>query len=176
LSRPVCLLALVVLSLVAAAPAAAHVTATPSFLGAGDTGTLDLEAPNERDAAMSGFAVTVPPELSIVAASRASNGWEGTIRGTTASWSGCCVAAGQAATFPLEVTAVGEPGAVELEARQLYHGGEHATWQVALTIVPGTPSSGGSNGWALLMVFLSIVAVSAAIAVARARKARSFEE
>lgn len=124
---------------------------------------------------MTGFMVTVPEGIALVSAASVGD-WDPTIAGRLAIWSGGSLEKGEAEAFPLTIEAEAPPGTVELRAAQSYAGGATARWTVPLTVVPGTPAASGSNGWALLMVFLSILALSAAIAVARARKARSLEE
>ena len=161
-------------ALVLASPAVAHVTVAPPFLAAGETKTLELTAPNERDVVMSGFAVRVPAGFSIVEAPRPTIGWEGTIRGETANWSGCCLYPEQEAVFALDVTAPREPGPAQIEVRQLYPDGKHVRWSVPLTVVPADESS-QQLGWTLVLAAAVLVAITA-IALLAWRRARSRQE
>jgi hypothetical protein len=151
-------------ALVVAAPAGAHVIASPTFLFAGETRTLELSVPNERDATMTGFVVTAPPEVEIVGAESAE-GWAEAVDGRVATWSGGSLPAKLAETFGLTIRPPGEPGAVELEAEQRYADGT-VPWPVSLTIVPGngeTSSNSGGSGILLGAIVAVGVAISAAI-------------
>ena len=125
------------LALLAAPTAAAHPTVVPTSVTAGQRGTVTFVAPNERQERQTGFAVTVAPPLEIVAAEASDLGWRGTVRSSTATWSGCCVPPGDVASFTLELQATDEPGDVQLEARQLYPNGEQVRWPLTLTVLPG---------------------------------------
>jgi hypothetical protein len=126
-----------------AAAATAHPSVAPTFVTAGQRGTVVVVAPNERQTRMNGFSVTVPPRsLSIVSLGGSDVGWRGTVHGSTASWSGCCVAPGVVSTFSLELEATNEPGDIRLQVQQLYPDGEHVLWQVPLTVLPGEKESG----------------------------------
>ena len=104
-------------ALILAAPAAAHVTVVPAFVSAGDTGTLSLTAPNERDVAMTGFDITVPSEFRIVHAHPA-DGWHSSVRGSTAIWTEGSLAPGAEATFSLQVEGPTAPGDAGKDARE----------------------------------------------------------
>jgi uncharacterized protein YcnI len=162
------------LALTFAASARAHVVATPGFLPAGDSGTLNLMAPNERDEPMTGFAVMVPSEFLIVHAHPAS-GWEATVEGATASWTGGSLASRSEATFALELEAPTEPGPAVLEASQLYSGGDVVRWPVALTVVPAAETPSQNLGWMVVTGLLVLVALTG-IGAAIVRRARSLQE
>jgi len=162
------------LALTLAGPAAAHVVATPAFLPAGDPGTLSLTAPNERDEPMTGFAVTVPSEFLIVHAQPAP-GWEVTVEGATAAWTGGSLASSSGAMFALELEAPTEPGPAVLEAAQLYPGGEIVRWPVTLTVTPAAETPSQNLGWAVVTALVGLVVITA-IGVAVLRRARSLQE
>jgi hypothetical protein len=173
------LAAALALALVLAAPAAAHVIASPTFLPAGETQTLELSVPNERDAPMTSFVLTAPAELEVVGAED-TEGWDAAVVGQTATWSGGTLPSKLSETFGLRVQATGEPGAVELEAEQRYADGE-VRWPVALTIVPGTAdsSSGGGGGLVIALVAVGVVvtlAVGLVAVLARRRRAGPLQE
>jgi hypothetical protein len=162
------LVAVVAMALVVAAPAAAHVVASPAFLASGTTETIELSVPNERDSPMTGFEVTVPPGLLVVSAEE-TEGWVATVAGRTVTWSGGSVPAKLSETFGLRVRANVEPGTVELDAVQLYRDGK-VRWPVAVTIVPGSSSStvvsDSSGGSGTLVVALAAIGLLVAAGVA----------
>lgn len=155
--------------------AAAHVTSVPTFVTEGERQTVTLLAPNERKAPMSGFSVTVPSGIAIAEASVSDSGWAGTIRGATASWSGCCVASGTTASFSLGLTAAGEPRPVSMEAVLLYRDGEDVRWPVPLTVLPAEKSS-GNLGAAFLIGGLGLLVVLGVVGFAWLRRTRSLQE
>jgi hypothetical protein len=163
-------------ALALAAPAGAHVIASPSFLSSGSTETIELSAPNERDAPMTSFAVTVPPGLEIVSAEE-TEGWTGSVDGQTATWAGASLPAKLSATFGLRVEATGEPGSVELATEQRYADGE-VRWPVALTIVPGDePEDAGGSALVVGVIVGIGVLVTAAVGVlAWRRRSGSLQE
>jgi len=161
-------------ALVLAGPAAAHITVLPPFVTAGDTATLSMSGPNERDADMTGFAVTVASEFRIVDAVSDDN-WRSSIRGQTATWNGGRLGSGSEATFTLELEGPAEPGPAALEAAQLYPGGEIVRWPVTLTVVPAAETPSQNLGWALVMGVVSLVVLTA-IGVAILRRSRSLQE
>lgn len=164
-----------VASLVGTGTAAAHVTPVPTFVTQGQREAITLVAPNEREARMDGLSVTVPPGLSIVAASRSDGGWTGTVQGRTASWSGCCVAPGVVGSFPLTLIASGEPGDVSLAIRQRYPDGEHVRWKVPLTVLPGEKSE-GSLGTVLLVALVGLVVTVGLVVLLWLRRAGPLQE
>ena len=163
-------------ALCAAAPAGAHVIASPTFLAQGSTETIELAVPNERDAPMTAFAVTVPDGIAIKAAEPTA-GWDAAVDGRTATWSGGSVPSVLSETFGLTIEANVEPGPVELDAEQRYADGK-VRWPVSLTIVPGTgPSSSGGSGLVIGVIVVVGVLVGAAIAaLAWHRRSRPLQE
>jgi hypothetical protein len=139
-----------ILALLLPAAADAHPTVVPTSVTAGQRGTVTFVAPNERQVRQTGFAVTVAPDLAIVSATDADVGWPGAVRGSTATWSGCCVAPGDVASFSLELQAADVPGDVRLEVRQLYPNGERVRWPLTLTVLPGREES--SSALTVLLV------------------------
>jgi uncharacterized protein YcnI len=161
-------------ALVLATPVAAHVTVVPPFVSAGDTASVSLTAPNERNEPMTGFEVAVPSEFLIVHAHPA-DGWDESTQGSTATWTGGSLAPGAEATFRLELEAPGAPGTNELEAVQRYSDGDVVTWAVELTVTPESGSSSQNLGWALVTALIGI-AVVAAVGVTLLRRTRSLQE
>ena len=149
-----------------ASTAAAHVIASPSFLPAGETETIELSVPNEREATMTGFVVTAPPEIEVVAAETVE-GWASAVEGQVATWTGGSLPSRLSETFGLRIRPTGEPGAVELDAEQRYADGK-VDWPVALTVVPGsaTSTSGSRSGSAPIVLALAGIGVLVAGGVA----------
>jgi len=168
------ILAIPLAALVAAAPAGAHVTAVPAFLAAGGTATLSLTGPNERDEPMTGFSITVPLDFRIVAA-RSAEGWSADVQEAGVSWSGGSLAQGADATFTVELEAPTGPGPANLQARQLYPGGEVVDWPVALTVIPSSEPSSQNIGWAVLTAVVGL-GVLTAIGLVLLRRTRSLPE
>ena len=161
-------------ALALAAPAAAHLTAVPPFIAANDSATVSLSGPNERDVAMTGLGVTVPSEFRIVHAHPA-DGWESSVRGSTAIWTEGSLAPGAEAAFSLQVEGPTAPGPATIVAEQRYLGGEVVRWPVALTVTPSTESPPQNLGWALVTALVGLVVI-AGIGVAIVRRARSVQE
>jgi uncharacterized protein YndB with AHSA1/START domain len=161
-------------ALALAAPAGAHVTAEPAFLAAGGTATLSLTGPNERDEPMTGFSLAVPRDFRIVAA-RSADGWSADVQEAGVSWSGGSLAPEADATFAVELEAPVGPGPAELQAKQLYAGGEVVAWPVALTVIPSSEPSSQNIGWAVLTAVVGAVVLTA-IGLALLRRTRSLQE
>jgi len=157
--------AIVLGSLALVSPAAAHVVVTPTFLAAGRSETIDLSVPNERDAPMTGFSLSVPSGFEVVHAHPAE-GWNETSDPATATWTGGAVASGGVATFRLELETPPTPGVVELQAVQRYNDGAVVRWPVSFTVTPAeeTPSQNlalaGVVGLIGMLVVIGVVALA----------------
>jgi len=161
-------------ALVFAAPAEAHVTVTPPFLGAGETATLSFTGPNERDVPMMVFRVVAPPAMRILHA-YPSEGWESTTTERAATWSGGTLAPSGEATFTIHVEGPTEPGSAAFDVEQRYPGGAAVRWRVPVTITPGTQSSSRGLGWILGIAALMLVVITAA-GLLLLRRFRSLQE
>jgi hypothetical protein len=150
-------------TLLLAHPAAAHLSAEPSFLPVGGKQRIALTVHNDRDETMTGFRLTAPGGIRIIGTGGGS-GWNEVVEGASARWSGGSLAPDTPAVFEVDVEAVTtEPGSFELEGDQLYPGGESVTWGVSLTVVPpgaGPPTA--EDG----MLATTIVAVATVGALA----------
>lgn len=154
------LVAVILVSLALAAPATAHIEAVPPFLAAGDSETISLTVPNERDAPMTGFRVVVPSDFRIVAA-RPAEGWSAEVKGASANWHGGSLSPGAETTFTLEVEAPTEPGPATLEAEQHYPDEAVARWAVYLTVTPAAETPSQNLGWAVVAAVLGLLALTA---------------
>lgn len=154
------LIAVVLVALFVAAPATAHIEAVPPFVAAGDSDTISLTVPNERDAPMTGFRVVVPSDFRIVAA-RPAEGWGVEVKGASANWHGGSLSPGAETTFTLEVEAPTEPGPATLEAEQHYPDEAVARWGVYLTVTPAAEPPSQNLGWAVVTAVLGLLALAA---------------
>ncbi len=160
------------IGLALAAPGAAHVIPFPSFIPAGDSQLVELSFPNERDRTMVSFSVTAPPALEIVHAHPAE-GWQETFDGSRATWRGGRLAPETAMTFSVELRAESEPGAVELEAVQLFDDDATVEWPVALTVTPATEEPSQNLGLAGVIGVIGLLVIAAVGVLAWRRRAES---
>ena len=146
----------------AAAPAGAHVVATPAFLPSGSARSITFTGPNERGAPMTAFALIAPAGLEIEHAHEV-DGWNESLEGRAATWTGGSLAPDVEAPFGATVKAEAEPGVVQLTAEQRYDDGAVVTWPVALTITPAEESP--SQNLALAGV-VGVIGVLVVVAIA----------
>jgi len=169
------LIAVVLVALFVAAPATAHIEGVPPFVAAGDSDTISLTVPNERDAPMTGFRVVVPSDFRIVAA-RPAEGWGVEVKGASANWHGGSLSPGAETTFTLEVEAPTEPGPATLEAEQHYPDEAVARWGVYLTVTPAAEPPSQNLGWAVVTAVLGLLALAAFGIFVRRRRSAPLQE
>jgi uncharacterized protein YcnI len=157
-------------ALLLAAPAAAHVVATPTYLPSQSSKTITFEAPNERSKPMTGFTVTAPEGLVIHHASPVE-GWTATADGTSATWSGGSLPPKQTARFEIALKADVQPGLVALAANQLYDDGSVVSWPVQLTVVPAAQSPSQDLALAGVVGLIGVLSVVAVVLIAWRRRA-----
>jgi hypothetical protein len=166
------LLALAVAAL-ACGSANAHVVPSPAFVEAGGVSTIELVGPNERDVAMSGFAVTAPEGVRIVGA-EPTGSWRVTERSSSAAaWAGGSLSPNDEVAFRIEVEARVAPGPIVLEAEQRYSGGEVVRWEVPLTVVPGPASPEENLSRALAVGLIGVAVIAGVGLVAWRRRVRA---
>jgi hypothetical protein len=142
---PAAVFALATVGLLLASPAAAHLSAEPAFVASGSKQRIVLTVHNDRDAAMTGFRLTVPEGFRIVGTG-GDGSWKEAVSEATASWTGGSLAAFRPTTFEVDLEAAGAaPGPVVLRGDQLYAGEEMVSWPVTLTVVPAGGSAGGHD-------------------------------
>jgi uncharacterized protein YcnI len=139
LPRPLVAAVAALTALAASGTASSHVVATPTFLATGSAKSITFTAPNERDAPMTGFSITVPPGVEIEHVHEVA-GWSGSLVGSTATWTGGSVAPGAEVSFGSTLVADAEPGLVEVIARQRYGDRGVVRWSVPLSINPADES------------------------------------
>ncbi len=154
--------------LAAAGTAAAHVVATPGFLPSGSSESIAFSVPNERDDPMTAFALTVPAGLQIEHAHEAA-GWDESVDGSTATWTGGSAASGVEVAFGMTLRADAAPGVVELQAEQRYADGGVVSWPVALTVTPATESPSQNLALAGVVALIGVLTVVAVVLLARRR-------
>jgi hypothetical protein len=155
-------------TLLLAHPAAAHLSAEPSFLPIGGKQRIALTVHNDRDEKMTGFRLTAPEGIRIIGTGGGS-GWNEFVEGASARWSGGSLAPDTPAVFEVDVEAVTtEPGTLDLAGDQLYPGGESVTWEVSLTVVPpgAAPPTDEEGGLATVIVALAVVGALALVVAA----------
>jgi len=164
--------AVAVLVLVLAAPAAAHVVASPTFLPSKGSESISFEVPNERDDPMTSFTLTPPDGLEIEHVHPA-DGWNvGLVDGTTAMWSGGSLAASTTATFGVTLRADVDPGVVTLQAKQLYDSGAVVEWPVELTVTPAEASPSENLALAGVVGLIGVLVVVGIVVLALRRRPR----
>ena len=157
------------LALVLPGPAAGHVVPSPTFLSSGSSGSVIFSGPNERDAPMTTFALTVPAGLEIEHAHELE-GWDESIEGPTATWLGGPLAPDEEIGFGVTLAADVDPGVVQLEAVQRYPDGSTVSWPVALTITPSQESPSQNLALAGVVGLIGVLAVVAVALLAWRRR------
>jgi hypothetical protein len=170
------LVAIAILIALLVAPAAlAHVTVTPAFLASGESGTLRFEAPNElEDEPMTGLVLRLPAGLRVEPSDQPrTTGWELEAAGGRATWSGGSLPPLATQVFELSVSASGEPGAVVIAADLLYASGAEVSWKPGFTILPAAGDSPSQRpGRALVAGIVGVLIVAASLVVAHRLRRR----
>ena len=159
----------VVFALVFASGADAHVVATPTFLATGSSESITFAAPNERDAPMTGFSITVPPGIVIEHAHELA-GWSESVAGTVATWTGGSVPPEAEMSFGATLDAEAEPGLVEVIARQTSEDGGVVRWSVPLAINPAAESPSQNFALAGVVALIGVLLVAALAMLAWRRR------
>ena len=157
-------------ALILAAPAGAHVVATPGYLPSESSESITFEAPNERAAPMTEFTVTAPPGLVIHHANPVT-GWTGVADGTSASWTGGSLPPKQTERFAILLKADVDPGLVQLDAKQLYDDGNVVSWPVQITVLPAAESPRQNLALAGVVALIGLLMVVAIATLAWRRRA-----
>ena len=126
-------------ALLLAAPASAHVIATPGFIASGSSESVTFSGPNEREQPMTSFSITMPSGIEIEHA-HPVEGWTEEFTSSSATWTGGPLPPRLDIAFGLTLKATADPGIVELQTEQHYPEGAVADWPVSLTVVPGAES------------------------------------
>jgi hypothetical protein len=146
LTRALPALAVLIAAATFAHPAAAHLTPEPSFLAAGSKQRIVLTVHNDRDATMTGFRLTVPDDFRILGTG-GDSGWNESVEGAAAFWTGGSLEAFQPIVFEVDLEATAaQPGPATLRGDQLYADGNPLSWPMVLTVVPAGESAPGEEG------------------------------
>jgi uncharacterized protein YcnI len=163
-----------VVALALIAPAGAHVTARTPYLYAATSSEFQLDVPNERDAPMTGFHVSVPAGFDVVSAE--PNGkWLPVVGETSVFWAGGVLRAGAQTTFQLKVDAPSTPGAASFTALQHYANGAAVDWRVPLTVLPADKPS-QQFGRAIVVGLVGLLGLVAIGVLAWRRRGRPLHE
>jgi uncharacterized protein YcnI len=168
-SRAISVCSTAALALLLAGSAGAHVIALRPYVEAARTNEIELEAPNERQLPMTGFAVVVPDGFRIVSA-RPAEGWSAGTDAMFGGWHGGSLAPGDEETFTLEVEAPSAPGPAVLRTEQHYPDGRVVRWNVALTVVPPSETPSQNLGGALAAAVLGVLVLGVIAALAWRRR------
>jgi uncharacterized protein YcnI len=150
--------------LLLATPAAAHVTLSPAFAEAGVASTIRFDTPNEREDRATVFLRLEAPAGVELAPLAAPPGWDLSLDGGVATWTGGRIEDADVVSFPLEVTARTGAGIQSFRAVQGYDDGETVRWEASLTVVPAAgaeaPSQQLGRAVAAGAAGLAVIAVS----------------
>ena len=156
-------------ALLLAAPAAAHVVATPAGLPSESSRSIDLAGPNERNDPMTGFRVTAPSGL-VIEHAHPVDGWDATSDDSIATWTGGSLAPDAEETFGITLAADAEPGILELTAEQLYSDGAVVPWRVAIQVLPEEESPSQNLALAGVVGLIGVLLVVAIAMLAWRRR------
>jgi hypothetical protein len=123
---------------------------------------------------MTSFSVTAPEGL-VIEHAHPTEGWNGSVEGATATWSGGSLPANTTVSFGMTLEADMEPGAVALQAQQRYDSGAVVDWPVSITVLPATESPSQNLALAGIVALIGVLAVVAVGMIAWRRRARAFE-
>ena len=149
-------------ALIVPAAAGAHVTIAPPFVEEGAETAIAFQTPNERPPhATISLTVTAPRAIAIVSAP-AVPGWQATVSGPSATWSGGRLAGRATTSFPLHITARARPGTYDFAATQRYDDGASVEWNAALSVLPATGAAAPKqHPWGAVAAALAGIAVIA---------------
>ncbi len=156
-------------ALLLAAPANAHVDASPTFVEAGGNDAVSLVGHNDRELAMDQFVVVVPDGFVITDAI-GTDGWDASFDERVATWTGGELPPDADATFSLDLAGPDEPGPAILEIEQRYPDDAVVRSQVALTVLPADDEEKQTT-LVIALVGLLLAGTGAAVAVRRRRAA-----
>ncbi len=168
------LVGVVLLALLAgmAAPALAHVTASPSFVAQGEETTLAIAVPNERaPRSTTGLVVELPVGITLVGTA-SPPGWSSDVAKSRVTWRGGRISGQDSIEFTMRVRATAPPGIATLSAVQRYDDGASVSWKTALTIVPGPAASGSSRARLILGIGAASILVLGTLLLFRRSRSR----
>jgi hypothetical protein len=139
-----------------AGPADAHLVPEPAYLATGSTQRIVLTVHNDRDATMTGFRLTVPAGVRILDTG-GDGGWNDSIDGAAATWTGGNLEAFQPVTFEADLEATAEPGPITLRGDQLYADAIPSSWPVPLTVLPPGEEAPGDEGVGAASIVILVV-------------------
>lgn len=120
----------VLLTLVFAGAALAHVEVSPGRVPAGAAETFTVEVPTEKEVPTTEVRLELPEGFEAGGAD-APSGWQGEVRGDALVWTGGEIPAADSEEFSFEATVSDEAGSFALEAAQTYRDGSVVEWDGA---------------------------------------------
>ena len=141
----------------------------PAYLATGSAESITFDAPNEREAPMTAFSVTVPAGLEIEHA-HVVDGWNEQVEGSTATWTGGALPPRDTADFGMTLKADRDPGIIELQAEQRYPDGGVVAWPVGFTILPAEKSPSQNLALAGVVGLIGVLVVVAVAMLAWRRR------
>jgi len=165
------------LTFLAASPAAAHVTVVPPFAQARAETRLLLDVPNERlTQPMTSLVVTVPVGMAVRSAEPLGV-WRADAHGRVARWTAGSLAPRTTARFAMVVVGPPRAGAVRLQAVQRYPDHGIVPWRVDLTITPGNGAGGEQHlGAAALAAVVGLLVIAGSLFVLHRLRRRTLQE
>ena len=149
--------------------ASAHVVATPTYVASGGSQNFLFSGPNERNAPMTSFAVTVPHGLEIEHA-HPVDGWTEESTASTATWRGGSLAPRADIPFRVSLKATADPGVLQVQAKQRYPDGGIVSWPVPITVLPAAASPSQNLALAGVVGLIGVLVVVAVTMVAWRRR------
>ena len=163
-SRAISVSSVVLTTLALAAPAAAHLSVSPTRVGTGADVDLVFSAPNEDDAAgVDRVTLNVPRGFELDDA-EAKPGWTQSRAGDAITWSGGNIPKGQYATFSIRGTAPAQAGSVVFNVLVADRSGKSVTYRVGLDVVSSTTRDGGARTLGEAAIAVGIAAALIALA------------
>ncbi len=138
------------LTLIMAGAAWAHVEVSPSQVPAGGDETFTVEVPTEKEVPTTEVRLEVPEGFQVGGA-QAPSGWQSEVQGNALVWSGGEIPVAESEEFTFEATVPDEAGSFALDAIQTYGDGSVVEWTGAADSEEPAPvvevaSGGGATG------------------------------
>jgi uncharacterized protein YcnI len=147
-------------ALVVVPSAWAHLSVSPTRVGAGEAVDLTFGAPNESsDVGVDHVTVTVPAGFDLDDA-EAKPGWTQSRSGDSITWSGGRIPKDEYATFGIRGDAPGEPGTVTFKVLVGDRTGKSITYQVGLDVVKSTSRDNGARSLGKAAIAVALVAAA----------------
>jgi uncharacterized protein YcnI len=156
--------ALIVATLIVAAPAGAHLSIVPATVVKGELVDLVFSVPNEDDAmGVDHVTLGVPQDFELDDA-EAKPGWSQSRTGQAVTWAGGNITKGTYARFGIRGTAPRRAETVLFTVLVGDRTGQSITYRVPLGVTAHGPRDGGARSLAKAAIIVAIAAAAAALA------------